>query len=75
MVQIHLAGWQGRIEDGAIDTHDAPVPPEVLDLLKFTVKLIGKSSPLIEWDEDLPSLQYLLSEANQVDKIISDVLS
>ena len=75
VVQIHLAGWQGRIEDGAIDTHDAPVPPEVLDLLKFTVKLIGKSSPLIEWDEDLPSLQYLLSEANQVDKIISDVLS
>jgi uncharacterized protein (UPF0276 family) len=59
--QMHLAGWTDN--DGHfIDSHDAPVPPEVWALYQQTIRLTGPTSVLIEWDKDIPPVQRLLQE-------------
>ncbi len=69
--QMHLAGWDD--EDGQVlDTHDAPVPPEVWDLFKKVIAITGPSSVLVEWDNHLPSLDRLLQETKMADQIISE---
>ena len=60
--QIHLAGWEPDTRGNVIDSHDAPVPPEVWDLFKFTIGLTGETSVLVEWDNLLPSVESLLQE-------------
>lgn len=68
--QIHLAGWEPE-GDVIIDSHDAPVPPEVWKLFRQTIDLIGPTSALVEWDNQLPAVERLLSEAQMADSIIS----
>lgn len=67
--QMHLAGWE---EDGdeIIDSHDAPVPPEVWELFKKIIPLAGPTSALVEWDNHLPSVDRLLREAQMADEVI-----
>ena len=69
--QMHLAGWE---DDGGpiIDSHDAPVPPEVWDLFKKTVALTGPTSVVIEWDKQLPSVERLLQEAEMATQILGE---
>ncbi len=70
--QMHLAGWQ--TEDGEIiDSHDAPVPPEVWELFKKTIALTGPTSVLVEWDKDLPSVDRLLEEAEMADEVMKQI--
>ncbi len=71
--QMHLAGWEPDTDGSIIDSHDAPVPPEVWDLFKKTIALTGPSSVLVEWDESLPSVDRLLEETVCADKIIAEV--
>lgn len=69
--QIHLAGSEER--DGhIIDSHDAPVFPEVWELLKETLKLTGLTSILVEWDNSLPLLEQLLVEVKKSDQLLSE---
>ena len=67
--QIHLAGWEPE-GDMVIDSHDAPVPPEIWKLFRKTIDLIGPTSALVEWDNQLPNAQRLLDEAQMADAII-----
>lgn len=61
--QMHLAGWEE--ENGQIiDSHDAPVPPEVWELFNYTLEKTGPTSVVIEWDNNLPNVAHLLKEAN-----------
>lgn len=69
--QIHLAGWE-QDGDTLIDSHDAPVPPEVWDLFVKTIRLTGPTSVLIEWDKQLPSLSRLFEEAETANQVMSD---
>lgn len=66
--QIHLAGWEER--SPLIDSHDAPVPPEVWALFERVIERIGPTSVLIEWDKDIPPVQQLLQETQTADQVM-----
>jgi uncharacterized protein (UPF0276 family) len=72
--QIHLAGWEPDTDGSVIDSHDAPVPPEVWDLFKKVIALTGPTSVLIEWDNSLPPVEQLLQEAQTADKLMAEVV-
>ncbi len=64
IVQIHLAGHT-QLENYIIDTHRGQVIDEVLDLYRETIRLSGPVSTLIEWDDEIPTLDILLAEAER----------
>lgn len=65
VVQIHMAGHydQGWV---IIDTHGDHVRQEVMDLFAYTVARTGPVSTLVEWDNDIPSLDVLVAENARV---------
>ncbi len=66
--QIHLAGHS--IMDGyLLDTHDAPVCPEVWDLYRKTLKHFGPVSSMIERDDNIPEWQDLERELLNLGRI------
>jgi uncharacterized protein (UPF0276 family) len=72
--EMHLAGHTRSQVNGEIvliDTHDDYICDEVWDLYKVAVKKFNVPS-LIEWDDNLPSFNDLLSEAKKAQIIISE---
>jgi uncharacterized protein (UPF0276 family) len=59
--QYHVAGHL-HCGDYIIDTHDAPVVDAVWQLYAAAVEEIGLVSTMIERDENIPSLDELVSE-------------
>lgn len=59
--QIHLAGHSNH-GDYIIDTHDAPVIPEVWDLYGYAISQLGQISTMIERDDNIPALADLVEE-------------
>jgi uncharacterized protein (UPF0276 family) len=59
--QIHLAGHQ---DNGShiVDTHDAPVAPEVWGLYGHAVRRFGDAATMIERDDNIPELATLVAE-------------
>ena len=77
--EIHLAGHsKSKIFDGKkykkilIDTHNDLVCSEVWEIYKMAVKRFGKIPSLIEWDQDFPEFEVLLSEAKKAEKILKN---
>ncbi len=72
VVQYHLAGHtnHGRY---IIDTHSAHVIDEVWELYRRACGHTGPVSTLIEWDDDLPSFDVLLAEADKARAIRDEV--
>jgi uncharacterized protein (UPF0276 family) len=64
IVQIHLAGHT-NLGKYIIDTHDGPVIDPVWDLYGETIELTGPVSTLVEWDDNIPSLEVVLQEAER----------
>ena len=66
--QFHLAG---HTDKGAylFDTHSAAVVPAVWKLYEKALRLYGRVSTLIEWDEDIPDFARLSGEV-QAAKLI-----
>jgi uncharacterized protein len=60
--EIHLAGFDAS-GPCLIDTHGAPVAPEVWALYDRAIARFGPVPTLIEWDSDIPPLTTLLAEA------------
>ena len=62
VAEIHLAGFD---DTGAIviDTHGAPVAPEVWRLYAAAIERFGPVPTLIEWDTDIPAFAVLEREA------------
>ncbi|MFN8925264.1 MAG: DUF692 family multinuclear iron-containing protein, partial [Rhodospirillales bacterium] len=72
--EIHLAGY-AETRDGAgrrllIDAHGSPVAPEVEALYRFVLRLAGPRPTLVEWDNDVPSLETLLWQQDRADRAI-----
>jgi uncharacterized protein (UPF0276 family) len=68
--EIHLAGHTVNRHDGVeirIDTHSAPVCPEVWELYDDAIARCGPVPTLIEWDAELPPLPVLVAEARRAD--------
>lgn len=69
--EIHLAGHEA--EDGLlIDTHGAPVPPDVWALYAHAIRRFGPQPTLIERDRNIPPLDELVAEAAAADRIAAD---
>ena len=67
--QIHLAGHSvsGSM---LIDTHDHPVTEEVWRLYQRAIERLGPISTLIEWDDEIPTYERLVEEANRARSIL-----
>jgi uncharacterized protein (UPF0276 family) len=68
VTEIHLAGHTHDPKLGAsllVDSHDAPVAPEVWTLYERLIRRIGPRPTLIERDDKLPDFATLLSERQQ----------
>lgn len=63
VLYVHLAGHSIRDDGLRIDTHDAPVCPEVWDLYAKAWTLGGPFPTLLEWDDQFPSWEGLVEEA------------
>jgi hypothetical protein len=69
VAEIHLAGHDdsGPI---VIDTHGAPVAPEVWTLYRAALARFGRVPTLIEWDTDIPAFAVLAGEAATAQAIL-----
>ena len=69
VAEIHLAGHDdsGPI---VIDTHGAPVAPEVWTLYRAALARFGRVPTLIEWDTDIPEFAVLAREAATAQAIL-----
>lgn len=63
--QIHLAGHTD-MGNYLFDTHSTAVQSPVWDLYRNWLAAHGPSPTMIEWDEDIPSLDVLELEANKI---------
>ncbi|EYF01529.1 MNIO family bufferin maturase [Chondromyces apiculatus] len=72
VVQIHLAGHT-NYGKYIIDTHSDPVIEPVWELYRRACARLGPVSTLIEWDEDIPSFEALLAEADKARAIRDEV--
>ena len=77
--EIHLAGHsKSQIFDGKtyqqilIDTHNDVACDEVWEIYHMAIKTFGKTPSLIEWDQDFPEFDVLLSEAGKAAKILNN---
>jgi uncharacterized protein len=61
IAQIHLAGFSDRGKF-LFDTHSKPVFPAVWELYQYALPKISEKPILLEWDEEIPSLDRLGSE-------------
>jgi uncharacterized protein len=67
VLQIHVAG-HSHVGDYIIDTHRGPIVPPVWELYRLAIERCGAVSTLIEWDDAIPELDLLLSEAERARK-------
>jgi uncharacterized protein len=65
--EIHLAGSADDTDDAGlpllIDAHDSPVRDAVWTLYAETIRRLGPTPTLIEWDNDVPEWPRLFGEA------------
>lgn len=73
--EIHLAGFtRDRDAAGApllIDSHASPVDGAVWQLYRELLTLLGPKPTLIEWDNDVPELDTLVSEAQRAELLLN----
>lgn len=74
VVQFHLAGHEdlGHV---IIDTHGAPIIEPVFDLYRRALRRFGPVPTLLEWDNNLPSLEGLLAENDRVRAVAARLLA
>lgn len=66
VVQIHVAGHFVRDDGLRIDTHGEAVPDDVYGLLDYTLRRIGPVPVLLERDNNIPPLDELLVEIDEL---------
>ena len=71
VAEIHLAGFE-RSGPYLIDTHSAPVAPEVWALYARAIARFGPRPTLIEWDLDIPAFEVLAREAATAQAILDE---
>ncbi len=72
VVQVHLAGHT-RMPDVIIDTHGEAVCDDVWSLYRYVLARTGAVSTLIEWDQDIPSMDAVLDEADRARALLVEV--
>lgn len=69
VIQIHVAGHFVREDGLRIDTHGEPVPDDVYQLLDYTLRRTGPVPVLLERDNNVPPLDELLAEVDELWRI------
>jgi len=73
--EIHLGGFAEDADDfGArllIDSHGVETADAVWDLYRYTLKQSGPVPTLIEWDNDLPEFEVLVTEAARARAVLA----
>lgn len=72
--QIHLAG-HSDLGTHAIDDHASAVPPVVWSLYRRAIERFGPIPTIVEWDENIPSLGDLESEAVSAQTLAEEALN
>lgn len=72
--QIHLAGFEDK-GTHLLDTHGQAVHEPVWELYQKALQRFGATPTLIEWDNNLPSFERLVEEANKAQQVFKHVLS
>jgi len=78
VMEIHLAGHAPDPNLGAallVDSHDAPVAPEVWALYARLIARIGARATLIERDDKLPDFATLFAERERADSMLRTPLA
>lgn len=78
VMEIHLAGHAPDPNLGnalLVDSHDAPVAPEVWALYERVIRRIGARPTLIERDDNLPGFDTLLAERDRAAAVLRDPLA
>jgi uncharacterized protein (UPF0276 family) len=78
ITEIHLAGHSADPSLGRrllIDSHDAPVAPQVWSLYQRLIARIGARPTLIERDEHIPLFSELLAEREQAQSVLVGTLA
>ena len=74
--EIHLAGCSDDSDDAGlpllIDAHNSPVRDAVWSLYSTTIRRLGPTPTLIEWDNDVPAWPTLLGEARRAERAIGE---
>jgi uncharacterized protein len=70
--QFHLAG-HSDLGTHIIDTHDAPIVDGVWQLYKQAIRKFGRVSTMIERDDNIPPLEFLLEELMQAKHILHSI--
>lgn len=70
--QIHVAGSR-RDGDVLLDTHSSPVADEVWQLLREALRRTGPVPVLVEWDQNIPSADAVLDQADIARDILAEV--
>jgi uncharacterized protein (UPF0276 family) len=71
--QFHLGGFEPKQlseQTIFIDTHGAAIHKPVWELFKKAVEKMGAVPTLVEWDNNIPSLEILLDEAKKAEAIL-----
>jgi len=71
--ELHVAGFSTIVinqEEKLIDSHDELVAPPVWDLYQHAIQHLGAKPTIVEWDQKLPSLDTLCSEAMKAEEIM-----
>lgn len=60
--QVHLGGGHDEPDGYRIDSHAAPAPPEVWDLLRYVAARAPLRAAIVEWDVNLPPFAEILAQ-------------
>jgi uncharacterized protein len=69
VIEIHVAGHSRRPSGLLVDTHGAPVPDPVIELLEWTLARTGPVPVLLERDHEIPPLAELCEEVGRLAEI------
>jgi len=72
--EIHLAGYEDK-GDHYFDSHSQPVADKVWTSFEKIIESIPATPTLLEWDNDIPSLDNLISEIEKAEHIRHSLLA
>jgi hypothetical protein len=78
--ELHLGGFTAEDDEASpgaqvlVDTHNQGIAEPVWDLYAHAVRRFGPKPTLIEWDNDIPALDAILSEADKADAVAAATL-
>ena len=71
--QIHLAGGHEDEEGYRYDSHSAPPPEPVWELLRFVAARASLNAVILEWDQEQPPFEVALREVDRARAVLAGV--